>query len=169
MTTTYILKNSAPLDRNTSGLDYRKELNQAQYEAATTMAGPLLIIAGAGTGKTRTLVYRVAHLIDQGAPPERILLLTFTRRAAEELLRRVETIRGKKAGAASLAHKVWGGTFHAVANRLLRLYGRPLGIRPDFTVLDQADTADLMSLIRSDLGLGGGDRRFPRKETLAAI
>jgi DNA helicase-2/ATP-dependent DNA helicase PcrA len=88
LTTTYILKNPSPFIRNSSGLDFRKELNTAQYQAATAIEGALLIIAGAGTGKTRTLVYRVAHLIDQGIDPRAILLLTFTRRAAEEMLRR---------------------------------------------------------------------------------
>jgi ATP-dependent DNA helicase UvrD/PcrA len=141
-----------------------EQLNDAQREAACHPGGPVLVVAGAGTGKTLTLACRVAWLIESGVQPERILLLTFTRRAAREMLARASRMTGREARG-----RVWGGTFHAMANRLLRLYGRPLGIRPDFTVLDQADAADLMSLIRSDLGLGGGDRRFPRKETLAAI
>ncbi|MGH7874036.1 MAG: UvrD-helicase domain-containing protein, partial [Candidatus Binatia bacterium] len=92
MTTTYILKDPDLPTRASSGLDYRKELNDAQYEAASAVEGPLLIIAGAGTGKTRTLVYRVAHLIDQGVDPRSILLLTFTRRAAEEMIRRASLL-----------------------------------------------------------------------------
>ena len=111
--------------------------NEAQLKAVTTTEGPLLIVAGAGTGKTRTLVYRVARLVERGIAPERILLLTFTRRAAREMLHRAETLTGDRG-----LGKVWGGTFHAIANRLLRLYGRPLGLSPDFTVLDQADMAD---------------------------
>src|SRR5262245_12752256 len=110
--------------------------------------GPLLVIAGAGTGKTWTLACRVAHLIERGVAPERILLLTFSRRAAREMLSRADRLV-----VGSRAKRVWGGTFHAVANRLLRLYGRPLGLPPDFTVLDQADMADLMDLIRGELQL----------------
>jgi DNA helicase-2/ATP-dependent DNA helicase PcrA len=123
-----------------------------------------LVVAGAGSGKTLTLACRVAHLVSEGIRPERILLLTFSRRAAREMLGRAERLTGQ-----SVSGKVWGGTFHAVGNRLLRAYGRGLGVQPDFTVLDQADGADLMNLIRGELGLGTGERRFPRKETLAAI
>jgi DNA helicase-2/ATP-dependent DNA helicase PcrA len=140
-------------------------LNASQREAATHGDGPLLVVAGAGTGKTLTLACRVAHLIDRGVAPQRILLLTFTRRAAREMLGRAQRMAGDGHG----ADKVWGGTFHAVANRLLRYYGRPIGIRPDFTVMDQSDAADLLNLIRAELGLGSGSRRFPRKDTLAAI
>src|SRR5881227_2591172 len=132
------------------------KLNEQQRAAATFGDGPLLIIAGAGTGKTNTLAHRVAHLIGRGVNPSRILLLTFTRRAAAMMLKRVEGIlataaKNPSVGAGAIASRVWGGTFHAVANRLLRLYSRPLGLSPDFTVLDQADGADLMNLLRSDL------------------
>ena len=140
-----------------------EKLNPAQMEAVTHGEGPLLVVAGAGTGKTFTLACRVAHLVQTGVAPERILLLTFTRRAAREMLDRA----GRSIGRST--DRVWGGTFHAVANRLLRLHGPPIGIRPDFTVMDQADGADMMDLIRSELHLGSGDRRFPRKSTLAAI
>jgi len=139
-------------------------LNPAQREAVTHGDGPLLVVAGAGTGKTWTLACRVAHLVDRGVRPERILLLTFTRRAAREMLGRAGRLTGREIGG-----RVWGGTFHAVANRLLRLHGRSLGLSPHFTVMDQTDTADLMNLIRGELGLDARDRRFPRKETLAAI
>jgi ATP-dependent DNA helicase UvrD/PcrA len=139
-------------------------LNPAQLEAVTGASGPALVVAGAGTGKTLTLACRVAHLIEQGVPPGRILLLTFSRRAAREMLERARRMTGDAS-----TGKVWGGTFHAVANRLLRLHGRSIGVRPDFTVMDQADAADVMNLIRDDLGLGKRDRRFPRKDTLAAI
>jgi DNA helicase-2/ATP-dependent DNA helicase PcrA len=116
------------------------------------------VVAGAGSGKTWTLACRVAHLVERGVPPERILLLTFTRRAAREMLGRAERLTGGRG-----LGRVWGGTFHASANRLLRSHGGALGLPPDFTVLDRTDTADLMDLIRSDLGLGEGERRFPRK------
>jgi DNA helicase-2/ATP-dependent DNA helicase PcrA len=139
-------------------------LNAAQRSAATHGTGPLLIVAGAGTGKTMTLASRVAFLIDEGVRPERILLLTFSRRAAREMVSRAERLSGAKD-----AGRVWGGTFHAVANRLLRSAGRPLALHPDFTVLDQADGADVMNLIRDDLGFSARERRFPRKDTLAAI
>jgi ATP-dependent DNA helicase UvrD/PcrA len=141
-----------------------EDLNPEQRAAATHEGGPLLIVAGAGTGKTMTLAARVAHLIRTGVPPERILLLTFSRRAAREMLARAARLT-EDGG----AERVVGGTFHAVANRLLRHGGRPLGLPPDFTVADQADAADVMNLIREELGFAERDRRFPRKDTLAAI
>jgi len=148
-------------------------LNPQQREAVTHDGGPLLVVAGAGSGKTWTLACRVAWLIDRGVLPQRILLLTFSRRAAREMLSRAERLVGAVPTAngdeRTATGRVWGGTFHAVANRLLRLYARPLGLTPDFTVLDQSDCADLMNLIRGDLGLAARERRFPRKETLAAI
>jgi len=140
------------------------QLNPAQREAVTHGEGPLLVVAGAGTGKTRTLACRVAYLIEQGVPPDRILLLTFTRRAAAEMLARARHMTGQ-----ATVGRVWGGTFHAVANRLLRIYGHAIGLPHDFTVMDEADAADMMNLIRNELGIGRGDRRFPRKETLVKI
>lgn len=138
-------------------------LNPQQLRAVQHGAGPLLIIAGAGTGKTRTLAYRVAWLIRQGVPPERLLLLTFTRRAAEEMLRRAGAVCRFASG------RVWSGTFHAIANRLLRMYGRALGLSSQFTVLDESDAADLLGLIRSKLGYSSREQRFPRKSTIRAI
>ncbi|HEX8968590.1 MAG TPA: ATP-dependent helicase [Chloroflexota bacterium] len=151
-----------------SALDWKASLNPAQLEAVTCGDGPVLVIAGAGTGKTWTLACRVAYLIEQGIPPERILLLTFSRRAAREMLSRAgRLVDGERTG------KVWGGTFHAIANRLLRLSGRSLGLSPDFTVLDQADSADLMDLIRGEQRSSAEgarhERRFPKKDTLATI
>src|SRR5438128_1004579 len=119
--------------------DWMGSLNAAQREAVTCGDGPVLVIAGAGSGKTWTLACRVAYLIEQGVAPERILLLTFSRRAAREMLSRADRLVDQKR-----TGKVWGGTFHAIANRLLRIYGRTLGLSPDFNVLDQADMADLM-------------------------
>jgi DNA helicase-2/ATP-dependent DNA helicase PcrA len=144
--------------------DALERLNPAQREAVEHLGGPLLVVAGAGSGKTWTLACRVAKLVDRGVLPERILLLTFTRRAAREMLSRAERLTGERS-----VGRVWGGTFHAVGNRLLRLHGRALGLRPDFTVMDRTDSADLMDLIRGDLGLGTTERRFPRKDTLADI
>ncbi|MBI3723825.1 ATP-dependent helicase [bacterium] len=149
-------------------------LNPEQAEAARHGEGPLLVIAGAGTGKTRTLAARVSDLISRGCAPERILLLTFTRQAAREMLSR--------AGVAS-RKGIWGGTFHAVAHRLLRIYAEPMGLEPGFTVIDRPDAEDLMDLSRSALGLksaehptfagerGGAPRnaRFPGKGTCVAI
>lgn len=135
-------------------------LNDAQARAATHPASPLLIVAGAGTGKTRTLVHRVAHLIDAGSAPERILLLTFTRRAAHEMLSRVERLVG------STSRAVHGGTFHGTAHRLLRRFGPQAGLAPDFTIMDQGDAEDLMQLSRAHLGFGDKKKRFPKKETL---
>ncbi|MCG3126642.1 MAG: DNA helicase II [Phycisphaerae bacterium] len=140
------------------------ELNPQQRAAVEFGDGALLIIAGAGTGKTKTLACRVAHLIERGVAPDGILLLTFTRRAAAEMLHRAGQLIDPQ-----LAAQVWGGTFHAIANRLLRTYGRAVGLSPDFTVMDQSDAADVMNLVRSELGLASRERRFPRKETLIAI
>ncbi|HEX9788505.1 MAG TPA: ATP-dependent helicase, partial [Candidatus Binatia bacterium] len=163
MTTTYILKNSTSPVPIHPGLDYRKELNDAQYQAATAMEGPLLIIAGAGTGKTRTLVYRVAHLIDRGIDPCSILLLTFTRRAADEMLRRASLLIDGR------CNQVAGGTFHSFANLVLRRFGRHLDLAPSFTIMDRTDSEDVIQLIRSDMGLNTKEKRFPRKQTVAEI
>ncbi|MBA2576736.1 MAG: ATP-dependent helicase [Euzebyaceae bacterium] len=139
-------------------------LNAPQREAVAHGDGPLLVLAGAGSGKTATLACRVARLIADGVPPERILLLTFTRRAAVEMLQRAAALTTPQ-----VQRRVWGGTFHAVGHRLLRAHGRALGLAPEFSVVDQGDAADLLDLVRDDLGLAGGDRRFPRKDTLAAV
>jgi DNA helicase-2/ATP-dependent DNA helicase PcrA len=163
--------------------DYLGLLNPAQRQAASHgktqdegafAAGPLLVIAGAGTGKTMTLAHRVAHLIIQGVSPERILLLTFTRRAAQEMTRRVEsivrqTLRGENDACLSRGILPWSGTFHSVANRLLRRYAHNLGLDPGFSVLDRGDSADLMDVVRHEQGLSRKSRRFPKKETCLAI
>jgi DNA helicase-2/ATP-dependent DNA helicase PcrA len=143
--------------------DFAAELNPEQAAAATHGDGPLLIIAGAGTGKTRTLVYRVAHLIERGVKAERILLLTFTRRASQEMLSRAERLVG------SNSKRVHGGTFHATAHRLLRRYGPAAGLAKDFTIMDQGDSADLMQLARAQLGYAAKTKRFPKKETLQYV
>jgi DNA helicase-2/ATP-dependent DNA helicase PcrA len=151
--------------------DILQDLNEQQREAAQHGEGPLLIIAGAGTGKTKTLVHRVAHAIAQGVDPRRILLLTFTRRAAAEMLRRVETLLrqlGTRGGREAGKH-VWGGTFHAIATRLLRMYGASIGLDPGFTIHDRGDSEDLLNVVRTDLGLAKTDKRFPKKGTCMAI
>jgi DNA helicase-2/ATP-dependent DNA helicase PcrA len=138
-------------------------LNEQQLRAVIHPGGPLLVIAGAGTGKTRTLVYRVAWLLRQGVPAERILLLTFTRRAAREMLNRAHALCRQSTS------QVWGGTFHAVGNRLLRMYGSAVGLGPDFTVADESDSADMLGLIRNDLGYSSKEKRFPRRATIRSI
>jgi len=126
--------------------------------------GPLLVVAGAGSGKTRTLASRVAWLIRTGVPADRILLLTFTRRAAGEMVRRAGTLVTSKA-----TGRVWGGTFHSTANRLLRVHGSAVGLGESFTVLDQADSESLFGVVRTELDVADGKVRFPKKETIAAI
>ena len=146
--------------RSSDAPDFMEELNDEQRRAAMFGDGPLLIVAGAGTGKTRTLVYRVAHLIESGVAADRILLLTFTRRSAQEMISRCERLVG------SASRGVHGGTFHGTANRLLRRYGPAAGLPGDFTIMDQGDAEDLMQLSRAKLGLGEKNKRFPKKETL---
>jgi DNA helicase-2/ATP-dependent DNA helicase PcrA len=148
-----------PSAAETSWLD---QLNPEQRAAATHAGGPLLILAGAGTGKTTTLAARVAWLIERGTAPERIMLLTFTRRAAREMLERVRTMTRHRAG-------VLGGTFHSVAHRFVRMHSSSLGLAPGFAVLDAGDAADLLALIREEQGCASERRRFPRPSTLLDI
>ena len=146
------------------------KLNERQREAATAGNGPLLILAGAGTGKTNTLAHRVAHLVLSGVDPERILLLTFTRRAAEEMTRRTQRVVGEaKEGKMQAVRLPWSGTFHSVANRLIRKHCRRVGLTESFSVLDRGDAADLMDVVRHELGFSKTEKRFPRKDTCLAI
>lgn len=143
---------------------YLDDLNVDQISAVLHGEGPLLVIAGAGSGKTRTLAARVAHLIDRGVAPDRILLLTFTRRASAEMLKRAGAlIQDRSSG------QVWGGTFHSISNRLLRQFGRAVGLDDGFTVIDRSDTESLFGILRTENGFGSSRTRFPRKETVAAI
>ena len=162
--TPYILKR-APEDAvaRKLSIDYAAALNPQQLAAVTAGDGPSLVIAGAGSGKTRTLVYRVAFLIDSGVDPSNILLLTFTRKSAQEMLQRAGELIGVR------SERVCGGTFHSVANMLLRRYGRAIGVEPGFTILDRGDAEDLIALVRSQLGLNEKDKRFPRKATIAEM
>ena len=162
-----------------------EKLNAAQRKAVTHgealaergyRAGPLLIIAGAGTGKTDTLAHRVAHLVIHGVDPARILMLTFTRRAAIEMRRRAHEITraalDQPLGGASqsiVQRLGWAGTFHSIGNRLLRHYAPHLQLDPHFSVIDRADAADLMDSVREELGLAAKEQRFPRKETCLQI
>jgi DNA helicase-2/ATP-dependent DNA helicase PcrA len=148
-----------------------------QHDEGGFTAGPLLVIAGAGTGKTMTLAHRVAHLIIEGVSPERILLLTFTRRAAQEMTRRVENIviaSARQASAQQLSPLPsgglpWSGTFHSIANRLLRRFAHNLGLDPGFSVLDRGDAADMLDVVRHEQKLTKTARRFPKKDTCLAI
>ncbi|WP_457572661.1 ATP-dependent helicase [Desulfolithobacter sp.] len=141
----------------------REVLNEAQFAAVTHGDGPVLVIAGAGSGKTRTLVYRMAHLIRQGVSPESILLLTFTRRAAEEMMWRAGQLTGQS------CQRIMGGTFHATANMLLRRYGHHLGVGSGFTIIDRGDGEGIINLLKSSLGLAGAGKRFPSKRVIMNI
>jgi DNA helicase-2/ATP-dependent DNA helicase PcrA len=140
-----------------------EKLNPAQREAVESIEGPVLVIAGAGSGKTRTLTTRLAYLVSLGIPAERILLLTFTRKAAREMITRAEALVGNSCG------KVQGGTFHSLCHYMLRQYGYLLGFSPNFTVLDRGDSEDLLNLLKNSLGFPGAKRHAPKKETLASI
>lgn len=157
--------------------DYLQTLNEAQREAVLygtreDRAPPLLVIAGAGSGKTNTLAHRVAHLVASGADPGQILLLTFTTRAADEMSRRVarilaQLLQGKTRTAASQI--AWSGTFHSIGARLLREFAGRVGLEPAFTIHDREDSADLMNLVRHELGYSAKEKRFPLKGTCLAI
>ena len=149
----------------------RRTLNDAQQSAVEfgTEHGfrpPLLVIAGAGSGKTNTLAHRVAHMIANGVDPSGILLLTFSRRAADEMIRRTRRILGDHQGHTLLP---WAGTFHSVGARLLRDYAGRIGLSPDFTIHDREDSADLMNLVRHEQGCSEKAKRFPLKGTCLAI
>ena len=135
---------AAEPDEQSFRLKYAEVLNPQQLAAVTHRDGPLLVVAGAGSGKTRTLIYRVARLIESGVAPGAILLLTFTRRAAQEMLRRVEQLIGDRGS------QVAGGTFHSFANQVLRRYGSILGLKPNFTILDRSDMEDVIK--EADMG-----------------
>jgi len=144
-------------------IDYPGELNEQQLAAVTAPPGPALVIAGAGSGKTRTLIYRVAYLFEQGIPPERILLLTFTNKAAREMMRRVADLLGQELAA------LWGGTFHAIGNRILRRHAGLLGFEPDFTILDREDAKHLITTCLAESTIDFKATRFPKAEVLGEI
>src|SRR3989338_3245377 len=153
MTRTFTLRTSttgAPFH-----LDLARDLNDSQRAAVTCGNGPKLVIAGAGSGKTRTITYRVAFLMSQGIAPARLLLATFTNKAAREMLSRVEALTGTSISQA------WGGTFHAIGNRLLRQYGTLVGLQPNYSILDEQDSRELLKVCVADAKIKTEEKRFP--------
>jgi DNA helicase-2/ATP-dependent DNA helicase PcrA len=166
-TRTFILKSDdAPSSEASVAVSlekYRRDLNDAQFDAVTTTEGAILVVAGAGTGKTKTLTYRAAYLVESGVAPTSILLLTFTRRAAQEMLNRAAMLGDGRCAS------ILGGTFHSYAHRLLRQYGSSIGLADNFIVLDQADSEDAIEIVRTALGFHKKEKRFPKKGTLQHI
>ncbi|MDR1044997.1 MAG: ATP-dependent helicase [Candidatus Adiutrix sp.] len=154
---------SPPPERAAESLDLAARLNPAQLAAATYEGGPLLIVAGAGSGKTRTLVHRVAYLVDRGVPPPAVLLLTFTRKAASEMLGRAAALVGRRAS------EVSGGTFHSLANYLIRPWAHLLGYPAGFSIMDQDDAESLIARIRAEHPAAGRHKRFPQKGTILGL
>src|SRR5438874_5264228 len=144
-------------------IDYAAELNEQQLAAVTASPGPLLVIAGAGSGKTRTLTYRVAYLLENGIDPRNILLLTFTNKAARQMLDRVANLLPVDATG------LWGGTFHSIGNRMLRRHGRALGYSKGFTIMDREDQKDLLNSVVASAGIDPKEMRFPKGEVLGDI
>lgn len=144
-------------------IDFAADLNPEQLAVATAPGGPMLVIAGAGSGKTRALTYRLAWLVHRGVDPSRIMLVTFTNRATREMLSRVELLVKQR------TRDIWGGTFHHIGNRILRRYGRVLGISPDFTILDREDARDLIASCVQEAGVDIRKKRFPQKSVLIGI
>lgn len=144
-------------------LSFLKELNPSQQRVVKTTLGPLLVVAGAGSGKTKTLICRLAYLVHQGVPPEKILLLTFTRKAAREMIEKASELLKRS------CQKVVGGTFHSLCQYMLRFYGYLLGYHSNFTILDRSDAEDLINLLRNSLGFTNKKKKFPKKDTLATI
>ena len=147
----------------TISIDYAGELNEQQYAAVTAPPGPLLVIAGAGSGKTRTLTYRVAYLLENGVDPRNILLLTFTNKAARQMLDRVANLLPTDASG------LWGGTFHSIGNRMLRRHGSALGYTSGFTIMDREDQKDLLNSVVASSGIDPKEIRFPKGDVLADI
>ena len=143
-------------------IDYRGELNEPQYQAVTAPPGPSLVIAGAGSGKTRTLTYRVAYLLEQGVRPERILLLTFTNKAAREMMERVNALLGEETS-------VWGGTFHSIGHRILRRHADAIGFQRDFTILDREDSKDLVKACIGAADIDTKSTRFPKPDVVQNV
>jgi DNA helicase-2/ATP-dependent DNA helicase PcrA len=154
----FIIKSDAP---RASLINYREALNEEQRAVVGAGAGPILVIAGAGSGKTRTVTYRVARLIEAGVAPGRIMLVTFTNRAAREMLGRVESLLGQD------VRRVWGGTFHSIANRILRRHAVSLGYENNYSILDSEDARDLIDACVDEAAIDTRARRFPKGEVLA--
>lgn len=153
----------APSSAAAINIDYSSELNEQQLAAVTASPGPLLVIAGAGSGKTRTLTYRVAYLLENGIDPRNILLLTFTNKAARQMLDRVANLLPVDASG------IWGGTFHSIGNRMLRRHGSALGYSSGFTIMDREDQKDLIEVVVAAAGINPKEIRFPKGDVLAEI
>ncbi len=144
-------------------LDYEKELNEEQLAVVTAPDGPILVIAGAGSGKTRVVTYRVAHLLERGISSQSILLLTFTNKAAREMLHRVEHLIKMD------TRYIWGGTFHHIGNLILRQNSRRIDYSPNFVILDNEDAKDMIELATKEAGIDTRERRFPKGQVLREI
>src|ERR1700749_5055705 len=145
---------------------YREGVNQERIAVVTAPAGAALVTGGAGSGKTRAITYRVAYLVEHGVAPARIMLATFTNRAAREMLRRVDQLTG---GTSDVARRVWGGTFHRIANLVLRRHAESIGYTSNFSILDSEDTKDFLSVCVDEAGIDTRARRFPKSEVLQDI
>src|SRR5919202_2651122 len=162
----YVIKKPAGSQLPDRLARYREELNEEQFAVACAPAGPALVIAGAGSGKTRAVTYRVAYLVEHGVAPSRIVLATFTNRAAREMLRRVEQLTG---GGSDVARRVWGRTFHRLANLCLRRHAESLGYTANYSILDSQDSKDFLSVCVGESGVDTRARRFPKPEVLQDI
>ena len=157
----YTIKTDIPLKFN--AIDYENALNPEQYEVVTRAEGPCLVLAGAGSGKTRTLIYRVAYLLEKGIPPQNILLVTFTNKAARNMQGRIEMLLKAKPA------RLWSGTFHHIGNRSLRLFAKEIGYRRDFGILDEEDSVDLLKVCVKNLKIKIHEERFPHPKVLRSV
>ena len=144
-------------------IDYKSELNPEQLQVVLEEGGPILVIAGAGSGKTRTLTYRVAHLVERGVPPEQLLLATFTNKAARSMLSRVESLIGRE------INGIWGGTFHHCAHRTLRRHAERLGFAPNFSILDSEDSRQLINTCIKEMKIDVKGGKFPKGDVIGNI
>src|SRR5215211_1740648 len=160
----YVIKRPAGSQLPDRLARYREELNEEQFAVATAPAGSALVVAGAGSGKTRAITYRVAYLVEQGVSPARIMLATFTNRAAREMLSRVEQLTS-----GGEVRRVWGGTFHRIANLVLRRHAASLGYEANYTILDSEDARDFIAACVDEAGVDTRARRFPKTEVLQDV
>src|SRR5918999_452080 len=159
----YVIKKPAGAQLPDRLARYREELNEEQFAVVCAPAGAALVIAGAGSGKTRAITYRVAYLVEHGVAPSRVMLATFTNRAAREMLRRVEQLTGGD------VRRVWGGTFHRIANLIMRRHAASLGYESNYTILDAEDARDFLALCVDEAGIDTRARRFPKAEVLQDV
>ena len=152
-----------PTTSGASGIDFTEDLNEQQLAAVSSPPGPSLVIAGAGSGKTRTLTYRVAYLLDRGIDPRNILLLTFTNKASKEMLERVRSLVPRDVS------EMWGGTFHSVGNRILRRHAEEIGFTKSFSIMDRDDQKSLMNTVIAECEIDTTARRFPKPDVLISI